>query len=154
MTLHPKIGLSLPLRKMLFKSDKVPMFRLLLLITFAILCSADHATAYRPIPLQIHVSGEGTNTVSFTGWCDIEIGNRILSRTFFEGQNGDLAAITLHGRHIDNCEVTKTSEEGKISLVLHENSVEVFNKTTKKNETKIIYGPTMKRFSTKPPTMR
>lgn len=130
------------------------MFRLFILITLITLFLTDDATAFRSIPLQINVAGKGENPVSFSGWCDIEIGNRTLDRTFFEGQDDNLLTINLHGRHIDNCEVVNISEEGKISLVLLENKREVFNKTTKKNEMKIIYGPTMKRFSTKPPTMR
>jgi hypothetical protein len=126
----------------------------IILFICLILSLALQASAYRPKTFRIHVNANGDDTVSFAGWCDIEIGNRTLHRTEFEGSNGEMEPLVVYGRYIDNCEVTNLSDKGVMTFTLHAQDKEIYRKSTREGMTKIIYGPTMQRYSTQPPTMR
>ena len=113
-----------------------------------------HAEAYRTNRFQVRVSGTGHDMVEFSGWCDVEIGNRELGRTYFNGLNDETAPVEIHGRYIDSCEVLNDSSEGEITLVIEVNGVEKYRRTTNGDEMKILYGPVMQRYNSRPPTMR
>lgn len=119
-----------------------------------VLLVAGNAPAYRPLQFSIEVSADTDQGVEISGWCDIEIGNRTLSRTDFSSSTPEMEPVVVHGRSIDSCEVRRQSGQGTFTLILLADGAEIYRKTTREGETAIKYGPTMHRYSTRPPTMK
>ena len=114
---------------------------------------ATDASAYRPKAFRIQVIGAGEEKVTFAGWCDIEIGNRTLNRNEFQGINDQMEPLEIFGQYIDSCEVRNLSGDGTITLILYEKEKEIYRNTTTEGASKISFGPTMQRYSTRPPTL-
>ena len=130
------------------------MVKHLIIATLLILSLAGHTSAYRPMQFSIQVSGTTDSEIEFSGWCAIEIGNRTLQRSEFRGSGREMKPVVVYGRYIDSCETRVLSGQGSITLVLHADDKEIFRRTTREGETSLQYGPTMNRYSTRPPTMQ
>jgi len=131
-----------------------PVVKHLFIATLLILILAGPAPAYRPMQFSIQASGAATSEIRFSGWCAIEIGNRTLQRTEFNGSGQGMEPVVVYGRYLDSCEVKRLSGEGPLTLILHANGTEIYHQTTREDESSLQYGPTMQRYSTRPPTMQ
>ena len=122
----------------------------LCLLTYLILTVS--VTADQSNLLQIQIDISGPETIIFSGWCDIAVNKQNLKRIPIEGS--ERLTLTHQGEYIDYCEIVNASEKGSVTLTLQENGKQIYLRSTKETEMKIHYGPTMKRYSTKPVIMR
>lgn len=130
------------------------MIRILLTLFITIVIMSGNALSYRNNLFQLQVIASGKDRVDFTGWCDIEIGNRTLNRVYLTGHDNEMKPIEVHGQSIDYCEVTNATGRGELTLILQTNHVETYRKSTGPEAMKVQYGPAMNRFSTKPQTLK
>ena len=116
----------------------------LLSFTF-ILIILQPASAYRSESFKVSATGT-PGSVQFSGWCNIWIGNKTLMKINLEGKSHTMEPVLTQGRFIDKCELRNDSGQGSITLILHKNNKEIFKRTTRDEETTIIYNSNRKRL--------
>lgn len=91
--------------------------------------------------LQILAMGVGHPALTFDGWCDLALSNNTTKRVTLEDQGIGNQTRILRGQKIPACELSNTSDRGRLSLTLIEDETTIFEGAAEYPETRITYGP-------------